>query len=60
MKKFILIVLMLVSTLSLTHPKTEADQRKMYNTIQAQLDKGAIDIKTAQKMWAAYKRCCKK
>ena len=51
---------MLVSTLSFAHPKTEADQRKMYNTIQAQLDEGTIDIKTAQKMWAAYKRCCKK
>ena len=60
MKKFTLIALMLVSTLSFAHSKTEADQRKMYNTIQAQLDEGTIDIKTAQKMWKAYIGCCKK
>lgn len=59
MKKFILITLILVSTLSFAHEKTEADKKEVYNTIKQQLDEGKIDVKTAQKMWKAYLHCCK-
>ena len=60
MKKFILIALMLISTLSFAHEKTKADKKVVYTTIKKQLNEGKIDIKTAQKMWKAYIRCCKK
>ena len=60
MKKLILITLMLVSTLSFAHEKTKADKKVVYTTIKKQLNEGKIDIKTAQKMWKAYIRCCKK
>ena len=59
MKKFILITLMLVSTLSFAHEKTKADKKAVYTTIKKQLNEGKIDIKTAQKMWKAYLHCCK-
>jgi hypothetical protein len=59
MKKFILITLMLVSTLSFAHEKTKADKKAVYTTIKKQLNEGKIDIKTAQKMWKAYLYCCK-
>jgi hypothetical protein len=60
MKKFILIALMLISTLSFAHERTKADKKVVYTTIKKQLNEGKIDIKTAQKMWKAYIRCCKK
>jgi hypothetical protein len=59
MKKFILIALMLVSTLSFAHEKTKADKKAVYTTIKKQLNEGKINIKTAQKMWKAYLHCCK-
>jgi hypothetical protein len=51
---------MLVSTLSFAHEKTKADKKAVYTVIKKQLDKGKINIKTAQKMWKAYLHCCKK
>lgn len=60
MKKLVLICLMLVSTLSFAHEKTKADKKAVYTVIKKQLDKGKIDIKTAQKMWKVYLHCCKK
>lgn len=59
MKKLLLLITLLVSTLTFAHEKTERSKKQMYNVIQKQLDKGQIDLKTAQKMWAAYVRCCK-
>ena len=59
MKKLLLLTTLLVSTLTFAHEKTERSKKQMYNVIQKQLDKGQIDLKTAQKMWAAYVRCCK-
>ena len=59
MKRLILIGLMLISTLSFAHEKTEADKRAVYTTIKQQLDEGKIDVETAQKMWEAYLHCCK-
>ncbi len=41
------------------HNKTEKEKKEMYTFIQNQLDEDQIDLKTAQKMWAAYIRCCK-
>ena len=60
MKRLVLIGLMLISTLSFAHEKTEADKRAVYTTIQKQLNEGKIDIKTAQKMWYTYLHCCPK
>jgi len=58
MKRLILIGLMLISTLSFAHNKTEEDKRAVYITIKQQLDEGKIDVKTAQKMWHSYLHCC--
>lgn len=60
MKKLVLICLMLVSTLSFAHEKTKEDKKAVYTVIKKQLDKGKINIKTAQKMWKTYLHCCKK
>ena len=59
MKKLLIISLMLISTLSFAHEKTEADKKAVYTTIKQQLNEGKIDIETAQKMWKAYLHCCK-
>jgi hypothetical protein len=59
MKKFLLIITFLVSTLTFAHEKTEIEKRKMYDVIQKQLDEGQINVLTAQKMWKAYKECCR-
>ena len=59
MKKLLLLTTLLVSTLTFAHEKTEKSKKQMYTVIQKQLDKGQIDLKTAQKMWAAYIKCCK-
>ena len=58
MKRLVLIGLMLISTLSFAHNKTEADKRAVYTTIKQQLNEGKIDVETAQKMWKAYLHCC--
>jgi len=59
MRKLLLLTALLVSTLTFAHEKTEKSKKQMYTVIQKQLDKGQIDLKTAQKMWAAYIKCCK-
>jgi hypothetical protein len=59
MKKFLLIITFLVSTLTFAHEKTGIEKRKMYDVIQKQLDEGQINVLTAQKMWKAYKECCR-
>ena len=59
MKKILLLITLLVSTLTFAHEKNEISKKQMYTVIQKQLDKGQIDLKTAQKMWAAYIKCCK-
>ncbi len=60
MKRLVLIGLMLISTLSFAHNKTEEDKKAVYEAIQQQLEEGTIDIKTAQQMWYTYIRCCEK
>ena len=59
MKKIILTIAILVSTLTFAHEKTEVEMKQMYNVIKKQLDEGQIDVLTAQKMWKVYKECCK-
>ena len=59
MKKLLLLVTLLVSTLTFAHEKDEIQKKKMYEVIKLQLDEGKIDIKTAQKMWKVYQECCK-
>ena len=59
MKKLLLLITLLVSTLTFAHEKTERSKKQMYNVIQKQLDEGKISVQTAQKMWAAYIKCCK-
>jgi len=59
MRKLLLLITLLVSTLTFAHEKNEISKKQMYDVIQAQLDKGQIDLKTAQKMWKAYRECCK-
>ena len=58
MKK-LLFLMLLVSSFTYAHNKTEADKQAMYQTIKLQVEEGKIDLQTAQKMWAAYIRCCK-
>ena len=59
MKKLLLLITLLVSTLTFAHEKTEMEKKQMYDVIKTQLDEGKINAKTAQKMWAAYIKCCK-
>ena len=58
MRKLLLLTTLLVSTLTFAHEKTEMEKKQMYDVIKTQLDEGKIDVQTAQKMWAAYIRCC--
>ena len=58
MKKLLLLTTLLVSTLTFAHEKTELSKKQMYDVIKTQLDEGKINVQTAQKMWAAYIRCC--
>ena len=39
--------------------KNEISKKQMYDVIKTQLDKGKISVQTAQKMWKAYRECCK-
>jgi hypothetical protein len=59
MKKLLLLITLLVSTLTFAHEKTEISNKQMYDVIKTQLDEGKISVQTAQKMWAAYIKCCK-
>ena len=59
MKKLLLLTTLLVSTLTFAHEKTEISKKQMYGVIKTQLDEGKISVQTAQKMWAAYIKCCK-
>ena len=59
MRKLLLLTTLLVSTLTFAHEKTEIEKKQMYDVIKTQLDKGKISVQTAQKMWAAYIKCCK-
>lgn len=56
--RYVLILTLLSCTLTFAHDKSEVQKRQMYEVIQSQLDKGEIDIQTAQKMWKAYIKCC--
>jgi len=58
MKKLLLLITLLVSTLTFAHDKTEISEKQMYDVIRTQLDEGKIDLQTAQKMWTAYIKCC--
>ena len=59
MKKLLLLITLLVSTLTFAHEKTEISNKQMYDVIKTQLDEGKISVQTAQKMWQAYLKCCK-
>jgi hypothetical protein len=59
MKKLLLLITLLVSTLTFAHEKNEISNKQMYDVIKTQLDEGKISVQTAQKMWAAYIKCCK-
>ena len=58
MRKLLLLTTLLVSTLTFAHEKTEISKKQMYDVIKTQLDEGKIYVQTAQKMWAAYIKCC--
>lgn len=53
------IIALLVSSVAYAHPKSEQEKKEVYEFIQEQLENDKIDVKTAQKMWMAYLRCCK-
>ena len=64
MKKLRLILVAILFILgSLTsaysHDTSKEEDRNVFNSIKIQLDNGKISLKTAQKMWFAYVRCCK-
>ena len=58
MKKLLLLITLLVSTSTFAHEKNEISKKQMYDVIKTQLDEGKISVQTAQKMWAAYVKCC--
>ena len=58
MKKLLLLITLLVSTSTFAHDKTNISKKQMYDVIKTQLDEGKISVQTAQKMWAAYIKCC--
>ena len=58
MKKLLLLITLLVSTLIFAHEKNEISKKQMYDVIKTQLDEGKISVQTAQKMWTAYIKCC--
>jgi hypothetical protein len=58
MKKLLLLITLLVSTLTFAHEKNEILKKQMYDVIKTQLDEGKISVQTAQKMWTAYIKCC--
>ena len=58
MRKLLLLITLLVSTLTFAHDKTNISKKQMYDVIKTQLDEGKISVQTAQKMWAAYVKCC--
>jgi hypothetical protein len=58
MKKLLLLITLLVSTLTFAHEKNEISKKQMYDVIKTQLDEGKISVQTAQKMWTAYIKCC--
>jgi len=58
MRKLLLLIALLVSTLTFAHEKNEMEKKQMYDVIKTQLDEGKISVQTAQKMWAAYIKCC--
>jgi hypothetical protein len=58
MKKLLLLITFLVSTLTFAHEKNKISKKQMYDVIKTQLDEGKISVQTAQKMWAAYIKCC--
>lgn len=58
MKKLLLVAMLLGSSLTFAHDHTQEEKREVYEFIQTQLKEGQITVSTAQKMWAAYIRCC--
>ena len=59
MKKLLLVVMLLGSSLTFAHDHTQEEKREVYEFIQTQLKEGQITVSTAQKMWLSYIRCCK-
>ena len=59
MKKLLLLITFLVSTLTFAHDTNNIERKQMYDVIKTQLDEGKISVQTAQKMWKAYIECCK-
>ena len=57
MRKLLLLITLLVSTLTFAHEKNEISKKQMYDVIKTQLDEGKISVQTAQKMWTAYIKC---
>ena len=41
-----------------SHNNTDKDKELIYKSIKIKLDENKISLKTAQKMWFAYVRCC--
>jgi len=59
MRNILFLFAFMFISVTYAHTKTTEEKMKVYEVIQNQLEEGKIDVKTAQKMWAAYIRCCK-
>ena len=60
MKKIVLGVMLMVSSLTFAHDLTKEQKEKIYDYIKLQLDLERITIEEAQAMWKKHLKCCKK
>ena len=60
MKKIVLGVMLMISSLTFAHDLTKEQERKIYDYIRLQLDLEQITIEEAQVMWKKHLKCCKK
>jgi|TARA_R110001592_G_scaffold96012_1_gene276048 hypothetical protein len=60
MKKIVLGVMLMISSLTFAHDLTKEQERKIYDYIRLQLDLEQITIEEAQAMWKKHLKCCKK
>ena len=59
MKKIVIGMMLMVSSLTLAHDFTREQKQKIYDYIKLQLDLGIITNDEAQTMWKKHIRCCK-
>ena len=59
MKKIVLGVMLMISSLTFAHDLTKEQKQKIYDYIKLQLDLERITMDEAQAMWKEHTKCCK-